>query len=138
MYNPLLNLDRDYNKGKRDVLAGLRSEIELWLTKPNHTQDVLAKRSGISPQMLCDVLANRRGCSPDTYEKIVTALRANGNRITGLQENGRKVGKSMELNEANMTATYARHDKQLSEMVKATAENNNIGTFQVNRSEKTL
>jgi hypothetical protein len=107
--NPLIQL----NNHRRDVLAELRQEIALWLSKPNHTQKLLASRSGISQTMLCDILANKRGCSFDTYEALTKALRSSGAKIVGLQEFGRKVNKEMQLNEHNMEVTHQRHVEEL-------------------------
>jgi hypothetical protein len=130
MYNPLIQL----NHQKSDVLESLRGEIDFWLTQPNHSQKLLATRAGMSPQMLNDIIQHRRGCSPETYEKIVKAIRSNGNRIVGLQESGHKVGKSMELNDGNMAATYARHNDQLMGLWNASRDERNVGTFQDNRN----
>ena len=130
MYNPLTEL----NNQKTDVLESLRAETDLWLTKPTHTQVLLAKRAGMPPQMLNDIIQHRRGCSPETFEKIVKAIRSSGARIVGLQEGGHKVRKKMELNDANMTATYERHNKQLRELMTATSDERNVATFEVNRS----
>ena len=115
--NPLIEL----NNQRRDVLADLRQEIALWLSKPNRTQKLLADRSGISQTMLCDVLANKRGCSPETYEALTKALRSSGAKIVGLQEYGKRIAKEMKLNEHNMEVTRTRHAEQLS---KRTTVNN--------------
>lgn len=124
MYNPLLNLNREYDESKRDVLAGLRSEIQFWLTKPNHSQDILAKRSGISPQMLCDVLANRRGCSPETYGKIVTALRCNGARF----ENVQVYGQPVESRTVNIAEFEAEHTATHLNRIQKSGRNHNANT----------
>ena len=81
--------------------------------------------------MLSDILSNRRGCSPETSEKISNALRSSGARITGLQENGHKIGKSMQLNLDNMAAIHLRHDKQRLEAIYAYNNDHNCGTFEL-------
>ena len=86
------------------------------------------------PPMLNDIIQHRRGCSPETFEKIVKAIRSSGARIVGLQEGGHKVGKTMQLNDANMAATYARHNDQLMGLWNASRDERNVGTFQDNRN----
>jgi hypothetical protein len=55
-YNPLTQINNQLNHQKSDVLESLRGEIDLWLSKPNHSQKLLATRAGMSPQMLNDII----------------------------------------------------------------------------------
>ena len=129
MYNPFIQL----NHQKSDILEGLRGEIDLWLSRPNHTQKLLATLAGISPQVLNDVIQHRRGCGPDMYEKIVKALRSHGNRIVGAQVFGQPVegltldNPTMEIFETEHIAT--NFDKQ-----REAIRNHNKGTaYDLNR-----
>jgi hypothetical protein len=87
-YNPLSELNRQ----RLDVLDVLRRDVDVWLSTPSaikRTQTLLAKRAGISNQMLSDVLAGNRGLSADTYDKLVAALKFSGATITHYSTMGR-------------------------------------------------
>ena len=124
MLNPLIQL----NNQRRDVLAELRQEIALWLSKPNRTQKLFASRSGISQTMLCDILANKRGCSPDVYENITKALRSSGAKIVGEQRFGKLVGGETELTPEAIEMFENKHNEDHSKLIRLSGTNRNAGS----------
>jgi hypothetical protein len=122
-----------------DPVAALRDDVRSYLAKNNVKQKALASLAGTTEQTISDFLGKReRGLLAETFARLTFIVNngvvPNSNRIVNLQENGRKVGKSMQLDEHNMTATYARHNNQLLELRKATGQDHNRGTFEINRS----
>jgi hypothetical protein len=134
MYNPLIQL----NNQRRDVLAELRQEIALWLSKPNRTQKILASRSGISQTMLCDILANKRGCSPDTYENIVKALRSSGNKIVGEQRFGKLIGGETELTPEAIEMFENKQTENHIELARKSCRNRNAGSTFAGRTDNQI
>ena len=101
------------------------------------TKKALASLAQTTEQTIGDFLGKReRGLKAETYARLSFIVNngvvPSSNRIAGLQENGRKVGKSMELYDANMTATYARHNDQYFKLMNESRHDRNIGTFQTN------
>jgi hypothetical protein len=132
--NPLIQL----NNQRRDVLAELRQEIALWLSKPNRTQKILASRCGISQTMLCDILASKRGCSPDTYENIIKALRSSGTKIVGEQRFGKRVGGETELTPEALEMFENKQTENHSKLIRLSGTNRNAGSTFSGRNDNQI
>ena len=137
---------------KAEVLQSLRDLTKSFLAKYGYSQKTMATAVGISETYLNDFLNGRRGMSPIWFTKIehVLSLKTDqrklqfysrgstGGRIANLQENGKKVGKSMQLNHDSITAIRLRHERQLLKAMEATGTNRNVGLFEDKRNAKTL
>jgi hypothetical protein len=121
-----------------DPLETLREETNRYLLANKQvTQKALATLTQTTEQTICDFLGKRaRGLKADTYARlnfiVSSGVVPKSNRIVSEQRFGRHVNSETVLDDPTMNQVREAYDQEHHDMINASAEARNVGTFATN------